>query len=91
MNELLQMVMRFNAAHCERNAFAQFNYTGSTNGVYVIVHQTGEDRFQDSTQVEEIYSQCCYLTETYGEQETIEALTEHFRQWVTEFEREKAA
>ena len=91
MNELLQMVMQFNTAHQDENIFAHFSFAGHTQGVEVRVERTGIERYRNIDEVEHLYGEYCYLNAEHGQRKNIESLTEHFRQWVTEFEREKAA
>ena len=90
MNELLKAVEQFNANHAHTNTFASFEYSGHTQGVYVSVRQS-DSKYIDTDDVKSFYTQHCYLKGEHGNLKNIEELTNHFLQWVNEFEKDQAA
>lgn len=87
MNELFQIAKRFNDDHAHRYVFAHIDYSGVTQCVDVRVDKT-ESRYQDPEDVERLYRQHCYLYQSYGTQKDLDALTQHFKQWVSDFEKQ---
>jgi hypothetical protein len=90
MKTLIEAVQKFNELHAEENIFASFEYSGHVNQIAVHVERSNS-RYSDLKDVEHLYSEYCYLDRTYGKQEDLKALTQHFINWIRYFEKDQAA
>ena len=90
MKTLIEAVQKFNELHAEENIFASFEYSGHVNQIAVHVEKT-DSRFSDLKDVDHLYNEYCYLDRTYGKQEDLQELTQHFINWAESFEKDKAA